>query len=165
MHIQPKDVLYFIHDSASYMAPAARRLRDVLGYKHMVDVPCWGHILNLVGSTVFDQNLLPAFSEYIRLTRSVIVMQLCALSFILFTRLLFSRSPYWRTKWIQHQKDGVEKQAATGLRPGEQALPKPKSVVRGNDTRWDSGYDEAQYHLEYFAYVAPFYEQVRLYMQ
>ena len=67
--MQPKDVIYFCHDSASYMAPAAERMKKDLGYTNMVHVPCWAHLMALVGNVLFDKNLLPELSEYLRLTR------------------------------------------------------------------------------------------------
>ena len=65
----PKDVLYFVHDSASYMGPAAERLRTLLGYRNLIHLPCWGHLLNVVGSIVFDRKLLPELAEFVRLNR------------------------------------------------------------------------------------------------
>ena len=95
------------------------------------------------------------------------------------TRMLYGRSAFWRTKWLQHQKTMIEQQQQTGLRfgiivcqfnilllsvffrPGEKQLPPAKTVVRGNETRWDSNFVEAaKYHLEYFPFVVSFYEKV-----
>lgn len=67
--VHPEDVVYFCHDSASYMAPAAERLRKDKGYKNLVDVPCWAHLLNLLGHIIFDLKLLPEMHEYMRLTK------------------------------------------------------------------------------------------------
>ena len=66
------DVLYFVHDSAPYMAAAGDRLRVVLGYKNLIHLPCWAHLLDVVGSVVFNQQVLPEYSEYIRLNRCAI---------------------------------------------------------------------------------------------
>ena len=67
--IQPADVHYFVHDSASYMNPAAEKMRKDLGYTNMLDVPCWAHLLHRIGDVVFDKKLLPEATEYLRLTR------------------------------------------------------------------------------------------------
>ena len=72
INIQPMDVLYFVHDSAPYMAAAGDRLRVVLGYKNLIHLPCWAHLLDVVGSVVFNQQVLPEYSEYIRLNRCAI---------------------------------------------------------------------------------------------
>ena len=72
LYVQPKDVIYFIHDSASYMNPAAERLKQDFGYSNMVHVPCWSHLLALIGKPIFDQKLLPELSEYLRLSKYVL---------------------------------------------------------------------------------------------
>lgn len=77
-----------------------------------------------------------------------------------FIRLAFARSPFWRTKWLEHQKELHSQQQRDGLRPGETELPEPKSMLRGNDTRWQSRYDECTYHLQHFSYFASFYDKV-----
>ena len=92
-YIQPLDVHYFIHDSAPYMGPTAERMRTIFGYLNMIDVPCWAHLLNKVGEVVFDGQLLPELSEYLRLTR-----------------LVFARSPFWRKRWVEHQQDMLKQE-------------------------------------------------------
>ena len=92
-NIQPGDVHYFVHDSAPYMGPAAERLRTVLGYKNLVHVPCWAHLLDKIGRVVFDGQHLPELVQYLTLTRK-----------------LFARSPFWRTKWVEHQKGAHQEQ-------------------------------------------------------
>ena len=39
-------------------------------------------------------------------------------------------------------------------------LPPIKAMQRGNETRWDSQYEEAKYHLEYFRMIPTFYQNV-----
>ena len=68
-YINPADVHYFCHDSASYMGPAAARMQKDMGYVNMLSVPCWAHLLNILGSVIFDQNVFPILQEYLRLTR------------------------------------------------------------------------------------------------
>lgn len=47
------------------------------------------------------------------------------------------------------------------LRPGETPLPeKAKSMLRSSDTRWDSAFCEAEYHLERFDLLISHYEEV-----
>lgn len=58
-YVQPVDVHYFVHDSGPYMAPMAERLRSTFGYRNLVDVPCWAHLLNLIGESLFNQKMLP----------------------------------------------------------------------------------------------------------
>ena len=122
------------------------------GYSNMVHVPCWAHLLNKVGEVLFDNKLLPELAEYLRLTK-----------------LIFSRSPYWRTQWVKHQQEALEvnekrKELNKTLPKEKQVvvseLPPVKSMLRGNDTRWDSQYDEVLYHKEYFKLVLSFYEKV-----
>ena len=60
------DVHYFIHDSASYMAPAATRMRADKGYANLVCLPCWAHLLNKVGEIIMDGDGLPEFAEYMK---------------------------------------------------------------------------------------------------
>ena len=40
-----------------------------MGSTYMVDVPCWAHLLNILGSEIFDGNRLSVLHEYLRLTR------------------------------------------------------------------------------------------------
>ena len=87
-YVQPLDVHYFVHDSGPYMFPTAERLRSIFGYRNLVDVPCWAHLLNLVGEALFNQKMLPELQECMRLSR-----------------LLFARSPFWRRKWREHQME------------------------------------------------------------
>lgn len=67
--INPEQVHYFMHDSASYMEPAAKRMRADKGYKNLVSLPCWAHILNKIGEVLMDGNNLVELGEYLRLTR------------------------------------------------------------------------------------------------
>ena len=60
---------YFVHDSAAYMEPAASRLKNELGYKNLVSLPCWAHILNKMGEVVLDGDTLVEMQEFMRLTR------------------------------------------------------------------------------------------------
>lgn len=69
LYIQPRDVIFFRHDSASYMAPTGERMQKELGYVNMAQGPCWAHLLNIVGTSIFEQKLLPTLAEYLRLTR------------------------------------------------------------------------------------------------
>ena len=92
-NIQRADVHYFVHNSASYMGPAAERMHSVLGYKNLVHVPCWAHLLDKIGRVVFDGHHLPELVQYLTLTRK-----------------LFSRSPFWRRKWIEHQQGAHDEQ-------------------------------------------------------
>ena len=96
------------------MAGAAAKLRTQHGYTNMVDVPCWAHLLNRVADVVFDNMLLSELAEYFRLSRFV---RCCELKFSFFRRLLFGRSPYWRTKWVQHQKEYIKEEEK---KPNEQ---------------------------------------------
>ena len=114
LSIKPNDVIFFCHDSASYMAPAAECLQKVFGYSNLVHGPCWAHLLNILGNLVFDQKLLKTTDKYLWLTRYK--SHLCWLYFLFCDRLVFSRSPYWRTKWIEHQREKYDEQNARGTR-------------------------------------------------
>ena len=52
----------------------------------------WAHLLDCIADIVFDQKMLPELTEYLRLTR-----------------VIFARSPHWRTRWWKHQ-EGAQKE-------------------------------------------------------
>ena len=110
-NIQRADVHYFVHDSASYMGPAAERMRSVLMYKNLVHVPCWAHLLDKIGRVVFDGHHLPELVQYLTLTRK-----------------LFSRSPFWRRKWIEHQQGAHDEQKQLA----EKKVASPHGVAHNN---------------------------------
>ena len=67
--IKAEDVHLFMHDSAAYMEPAATRLRVDKGYKNLVSLPCWAHILNKMGEVMMDGDSLIELEQYFRLSR------------------------------------------------------------------------------------------------
>ena len=85
--INPEQVHYFMHDSAAYMEPAATRLRKDKGYKNMVSLPCWAHILSRIGEVVTDVDSFDELREYLRLTRLLfaryilLLFPLCGINF------------------------------------------------------------------------------------
>ena len=79
MFIQPDDVIYFVHDSASYMSSASERLIDVLGYNNLGHLPGWAHITNLIGCVVFDKKVLPEVNEFLRFKRPHVAFALFCL--------------------------------------------------------------------------------------
>ena len=115
MCIKPDDVIYFVHDSASYMAPAAERLINVLGYSNLVHLPCWAHLTNIVDNVVFDRKLLN-WGKYLRLSRLLSFANCQFLSPPSLHRAIFARSPFWRSKWIEHQTKLIEKRKSEGDR-------------------------------------------------
>lgn len=148
--VKPEDVLYFMHDSASYMAPAATRMRTDKGYNNLVSSPCWAHILSKVGDVIMDGNCLPELAEYLRLSHLIFAR----LHYVMrhascYPSNLACRSPWWRTKWVQHQQAAAEEFKAAKLESEKTKKPCPlsqpppvKSMLRGNDTRWSSQFDE-----------------------
>ena len=85
--VDPMNVISFVHDSAAYMPLAAQRMRYMRllliipffelshsmekGYKVMLDLPCWAHLLNRLGDVIFDAKLLPELDEYMRMIRLI----------------------------------------------------------------------------------------------
>ena len=91
-HIAQDDVRLFVHDCAGYLVKATERFQTVKGYTNCVHLPCWPHLFAKVPDTVFTNGCLTELKEFQRVTQ-----------------LLFTRSPYWRTKWVAHQEAAMEK--------------------------------------------------------
>ena len=121
--------------------PCTEPLREEKGYKNLVDMPCWAHLLNRLGQVIFDGKLLPELHEFMRLVR------------LLFCRYAFGevhvslvnslRSPFWRTQWVKYQKHAAEcreKQMEQAKKENKNLhfpeLPPVSSIVRGSETRY-----------------------------
>ena len=90
-HVHVDDVCLFVHDSAAYMGKAADRLLAEKGYTNLVHLPCWAHLIAPIPQAVFDSGCLKELKEFNRLAQ-----------------LLFARSLYWRTKWLQFQQNEMK---------------------------------------------------------